>query len=62
MEKYRSLLLSMTEDARVILIKLAERLHNMRTLKQLLAGKQKRIALSRRPPPPEEEPPDLPPG
>jgi GTP pyrophosphokinase len=44
-ENYRKLLLSMAQDARVIVIKLADRLHNMRTLEHLRPDKRRRIAL-----------------
>ncbi len=43
-ENFRKLLLTMSEDIRVVLIKMADRLHNMRTLGSMAPNKQYKIA------------------
>src|SRR6185437_4470496 len=44
-ENYRKMILAMAQDLRVVLIKLADRLHNMRTISAL--GKQKQVQTAR---------------
>ena len=47
-ETFRKMLLSMARDIRVIIIKFADRLHNMRTLQHVAAKKRMRIAMETR--------------
>lgn len=43
-ESFRKMLLAMSRDVRVILVKLADRLHNMRTIQGVVSSKRQRIA------------------
>ena len=47
-ENFRKLLLAMSDDIRVLVVKLADRLHNMRTIRYLKPEKAQRIALETR--------------
>ncbi|PIS28977.1 MAG: hypothetical protein COT43_05110 [Candidatus Marinimicrobia bacterium CG08_land_8_20_14_0_20_45_22] len=47
-DNFRKMLLSVAEDIRVLIIKLADRLHNMQTLESLPSIKQRRIAIETR--------------